>query len=147
MADDQDYEPDTPVSSEKRLYLLGKANADVPAMIKAARDALVNARKMLTSAKTALLVAKAKATLSPECPVMGRGPGEVAKAVQDSWIVMRTLDEREAIADAEAAVQIASANLAAANDHRKSLREQTMVATAIGASVRDSYRGTGGGRP
>lgn len=140
-----EYEPMTPVESENLLRVLGRQNREAPRLIEAARDDLVAARKVLTSAKAALTIARAKATLSPECPIVGRGTGETTVAVRDSWVVMQTLAEQAAVVDAEAAVQAASAKLQAAEDNRKSLREQTMVATSINSSVREAYRGTGGG--
>lgn len=137
------YEPMTPVQAEALVHALGAESRDVPAQIKAAADELEAAQKALISAKAALTVAEAKATLSPDAPAVGRGPGEVTVRVRDSWVTLQTLAEREAVTDADAAVRAARAKLDAAHEHRRSVREQLMAATAINASVREAYRGAG----
>lgn len=138
------YEPLTPVQIEKEIRRLHHERERAQQQIEAARIDQVNARAIATSAKAALTVAIAKATLRPDCPVMGRGPGEVAAAVRDAWIVMETLDEREAVTTATTDVSAASAVMSAAFQYAEQVSEQLMAATSLNKSVTEAYR-TGGG--
>lgn len=144
-----DYEPMTPIDSERLLRQLGQGVRDAPAQIRAAQDKLTEARKMLTSAKAALKIGKARATLSPDCPRVGviEDDGRrITVADRNSWVDIQTQALSDAVDTAAAVVDAARAVVDAAHENRRSLREQVMAASSLNASVREAYRGIGGVR-
>lgn len=140
------YEPLTPVQIEREVRRLHHERDRAQQQIEAARDVLTNARQASTRAKAALTVAVALATLRPDCPVMGRGPGEVAAAVRDAWLVLQTLDEREKVTNTATDVTAANAVMNAAMEYAEQVSEQMMSAAGLNKSVTEAYRGTGGAR-
>jgi septal ring factor EnvC (AmiA/AmiB activator) len=140
------YEPLTPVQIERETRRLHHERDRAQQQIEAARDVLTAARQASTRAKAALTIAVAKATLLPDCPVMGRGPGEVAAAVRDAWLVVHTLDERERVTDTATDVTAASAVMTAAMEFADQVSDQMMTATSLNKSTTEAYRTSGGPR-
>lgn len=143
---DAPYEPLTPIQVEEQLRKLHNASREAEKDIRACRNMLVRARGVLTSAKAVLKFAAADVTTEPECPVVGRGDGEVTAAYRDAYVVKRTRAEQMAVVDAHADVDRAAATLESARDFAKSVSEQLIAVTAINKSVIEGYRGSGGHR-
>lgn len=138
---DAPYEPLTPIQVEEQLRKLHNASREAEKDIRACRNMLVRARGALTSAKAVLQFAIADVTTEPDCPVVGRGDGEVTVKYRDAYVVKRTRAERMTVVDAQADVDRAAATLESARDFAKSVSEQLIAATAINKSVIEAYRG------
>lgn len=126
------YEDITPANIEQRLRFLSDE-------LERANNALRDARQAELVAQTALTDAKADATLSPECPVVGRGPGETNVGYRNAWVARR-------IAPYVRAYEQAKTMRQAATDYVKTVRDQTEVARSLGVGAREAYRGIGGPR-
>jgi hypothetical protein len=140
------YEPLTPVQIEREVRHLHKERARAQQMIEAARVEVVKTRSAVTSAKGALTVAIAKAGMREDCPVMGRGSGQVSKDERTGWIVLETLDERAALETATNNAIAARAVLDAAFGFAKQVSEQMMTGTSLNKSTTEAYRTSGGPR-
>jgi hypothetical protein len=137
------YEPLTPVQCEGRLFRLTVAHEAAEKALTETRDALVSAQEELISEEALLKFAIAEATLDPECPVAGRAPGETTIAVRDAWVVRRTREERQAVADRSAVVLRKRAAADAARSHLTALSKQMMAAQSLLKSANEAYRGAG----
>ena len=136
-----DYDPefsraipaDTPPGAEARL--------------ESYRDALEEATKALAEARNAELEAEEardtavrRAQLSPDCPPVGVFDGvRITVAYQKAWVEDQAKDEQRAYREARVARQAAQA-------HLRKVEKQGGFQQSITASVRESYRGTGGYR-
>lgn len=129
-------EPDTPPTAEATLRSLSD-------QMEVARAGLRDARDQEVKAEHAYRSALRRALLSESCPKVGvrlESGERITVAIRDAWA-----DEQ--VADEELEWQIARATRKAAADHMRTLRDQASVAQSIGASVRESYRGTGRWQP
>lgn len=140
------YDPLTPVQVENRIVDLDKSRTETRMELTAAADELVEAQEELTMAKARLEFAIADLTDSPECLVVGRGPGEVTVAQRDAFVVKRTRQERDAVMGAQAVVRRRRAVVDAARRHISEIADQTISAQALLKSANEAYRGIGGPR-
>jgi hypothetical protein len=110
-------------------------------------DALDEATQALTDARNAELEAEEARDsaqrfwqLSDECPPAGvRNGVRITVAYQKAWIEDRIAGEERAYREAKVARQAAQA-------HLRKVEKQGGFQQSITASVRESYRGTGGHR-
>jgi hypothetical protein len=125
-------EPDTPPSAERTLQSLSDEMDVAREGLRAARDTEVEAEQAYRSALRKALLSDA----IPKVALRREDGSRVTVAERDAWAADRVADE-------ELRWQIAKATRRAAADRLNILKTQTSVAQSIGASVRESYRGTG----
>ena len=124
-------EPETPPSAEAVLQSLSDQMETAVAGLREARNEEVARQHEYE-------VARRRAQFSPECPPAGVFGGvRTTVAMQAAWVDGQVAQEK-------LLWQIARATRQAAATHLKMLRDQASVAQSIGASVRESYRMTGG---
>lgn len=112
----------TPGQVQDRLHSVHHDLTAAAQMLKKARDAEV-------AAEEAYRLARAKATLSDECPKVKRGENGVSVADRDAWVDLETQAER-------AKAQGAEAYRKAAEDHLRVVRDQASVVQSLAALMR-----------
>jgi len=124
-------EPETPPSAEAVLQSLSDQMETAVAGLREARNEEVARQHEYEAARR-------RAQFSGECPPVGVFGGvRTTVAMQTAWIDGQVAEEK-------LLWQIARATRQAAATHLKMLRDQASVAQSIGASVRETYRMTGG---
>ena len=118
-------EPLTPVEIESRLRRGITILTQAQQQLRAAREAE-------TDAELAYRKAVWAASLSPDCPTVGRASGDATVAVRDAWVGQRTYPEWETYRRAEVVRE-------AAQDHLRTTRDIIEVLRSLGASVRTAY--------
>ena len=113
----------TPAQIEAKLRRLVNDLARAQSALRAARDAEVEAKHVYESAHR-------RALLSDECPKVTRGGYTTAE--RDAWVA-------EQAAELEKAFDVAEANRKAAEDHLRTLRDQSMIVMALGKSVQSAF--------
>lgn len=138
-------EPLTPVQVENRIVELDRSRTETRMKLTEAADAMLDAQEDQSMAKSRLEFAIADVTDSPECPVVGRGPGEVTCAQRDAYVVKATRAEREAVMGATSVVRRRRAVVDAARRQINEIADLTISAQSLLKSTNEAYRGTGGG--
>ena len=122
---------DTPPGAEDRLESYVEA-------LEQATQELTEARNAELEAEEARDAALRKAQLSPECPAVGVFNGvRITVAYQKAWVGDRAAKEERAFREARVARQAAQA-------HLRKVEKQGGFQQSITASVRETYRATGG---
>jgi hypothetical protein len=121
------YEPLTPLQVERRLRGL------VTELSKAKTD-LEQARNDEVDAKHAYQSARRRALLSADCPKVTRGGYTTAE--RDAWV-----DEQ--VAELEKVFDLAEVKRKTAEDHLRTVRDQSVVVTALAKSVNTAYQMAG----
>lgn len=123
----------TPSSVQQRLFDVHNHLAHAADALKAARDAEVKAEEKLT-------MARARVTLSEECPRPKRGENGVTVADRDAWVDQQIQAERFDHGVAEATRK-------AAEDRLRVVRDQASLVQSLASLMRAemSLAGSGGG--
>lgn len=129
QAQGQAQEPLTPVQVEIGLRSAITRLTQAQGELRAARDAE-------TDAELAYRRALYRATLSSECPKVGRGSTDATVGERDAWVGQATEKEWEAFRRAQTFRE-------SAQDHLRTVRDVTEVLRSLGASVRTAYEGAG----
>ena len=124
-----DYEPLTPVGVERKLRNLVNRLA-------AAQAALADIRDTEVAAKHTFERAHRRALLSSDCPKVTRGGFTTAE--RDAWVENQCATEREAF-------DLAEARRKAAEDHLRTLRDQSVIVATLAKSVNLAYSMAGSG--
>lgn len=128
----QAYEPQTPPDAEARLE-------DYSAALEEATTALGMARDAELDAENARDEARRRAYFADDCPKVGVFNGiRTTVAYQQAWI-------EDQIKGEEQEYRLKKAARRAAADHLNKLSKQARFQQSITASVREQYRGLGGG--
>ena len=123
------YEPLTPVGVERKLRTLVNQLTAAQSTLAGLRDAEVSAKHLFERAHRAAL-------LSADCPKVTRGGFTTAE--RDAWVEQRCVSEREAF-------DIAEARRKAAEDHLRTLRDQSVIVATLAKSVNLAYSMAGSG--
>lgn len=127
---DSHYEPQTPVTAEKKLDEFSDALEEARELLAQARDAEMTAKEIRDEAYR-------DALLSDECPKVGVFGGvRVTVAYQEAWVA------RE-IADQEKLLQRAILARREAADKHRTIASQASHQQTLAKSVGDAYRGAG----
>lgn len=120
----------TPVKVEQKLRSLVND-------LTRAQQALANARDAEVEAKHAFEAAHRRALLSDERPKVTRGGWTTAE--RDAWVDDKAWQQRRQY-------ELAEAKRKAAEDHLRTLRDQSMLVATLAKSVNQAYAvaGTGG---
>jgi hypothetical protein len=121
------YEPLSPVDIEKQLRWVLNALTRAQAGLREARDEEVAAKHVFERAHRL-------AMLSGACPKVTRGGFTTAE--RDSWVNEQSVEPREAY-------ELAEAKRRAAEDHLRTLRDQSMVMATLAKSVHQAYAMSG----
>ena len=113
----------TPAQIESKLRRLVNDLAAAQMALRLARDEEVAAKHLYESAHR-------RALLSADCPKVTRGGFTTAE--RDAWV-------GEQAADTEKEYDLAEARRKAAEDHLRTLRDQSMVVMALGKSVNAAF--------
>lgn len=116
-------DPLTPVAIESKLRQLVNDLTRAQAQLRQARDVEVATKHAYERAERA-------AMLSAECPKVTRGGYTTAE--RDAWVQEQAADLREKY-------EIAEATRKAAEDHLRTVRDQSMIVMALGKSVNAAY--------
>jgi len=122
-------EPLTPVAVERKLRALVNDLARAQAMLRDARDVEV-------ATKHAYERAHRVAMLSADCPKVTRGG--FTSAERDAWVDQQCGELREAY-------EVAKVTREAADDHLRTLRDQSMIVMSLSRSVNTAYAMAGTG--
>lgn len=129
-----EYTDMTPAQVEQKLrYLHDELDRGTAALRKARQEEM--------EAQTALTTGKAKAMLADDCPRVGvieEDGHRITVAYRDAWVQLQ-------IAETEQAYETAKVIRQAATDYLRTVRDQLGAVQSINASVREAYRGLGGG--
>lgn len=124
MTDPQSrYEPLTPVDSERQLRWVLNALTRATFDLRETRDFEVATKHVFERARRL-------AMLGNDCPKVARGGYTTAE--RDAWVDGQCADEREEY-------ELAEVKRKAAEDHLRTLREQSMVMAALAKSVNRAY--------
>ncbi|MCG5464171.1 hypothetical protein MED01_002336 [Micromonospora sp. MED01] len=124
-----EYAPLTPVSVERKLRTLVNSLTNAQSALAEVRDAEVSAKHTFERAHRGAL-------LSGECPKVSRGGHTTAE--RDAWVEEKCAAEREAY-------DLAEARRKAAEDHLRTLRDQSVIVATLAKSVNLAYSMAGTG--
>ena len=121
------FEPLTPLESERQLRWVLNQLTRAQADLRDARDEEVAAKHVFERTKR-------RALLSGGCPKVTRGGHTTAD--RDAWVDEQSATQRETY-------ELAEAKRRAAEDHLRTLRDQSMVMATLAKSVHQAYQMSG----